>query len=281
MKRQRGLRSTKPGVDPPELKLDAARLNLTRIDDIVFEVEKQRGTLKRQAGKARRYQKLRDELRRWEKVLFARKYRQLAETIESARARLADAREREAAAAARVSEIESDFGRSRIELAEAESRATFTREGAHAAELDINRLQQQIVFDGGQADTLSARARAVDQEIEVLHARREPARLELEERSLAAAVEERDRAAAALAAESEAYEIGHRDIEGLEADVEAARGEVFSAINSATALRHSLDSAASPRDRVLETLSKLHVEADDVRIDVERVNTDRPPRPTG
>jgi chromosome segregation protein len=56
-----------------ELKLEAAQLNLTRVDDIVFEVEKQRGTLKRQAAKARRYQKLRDELRRWEKVLFARK----------------------------------------------------------------------------------------------------------------------------------------------------------------------------------------------------------------
>ena len=45
-----------------ELKLEAAQQNLTRIDDIVFEVEKQRGTLKRQAAKARRYQKLRDEL---------------------------------------------------------------------------------------------------------------------------------------------------------------------------------------------------------------------------
>ena len=58
-----------------ELKLEAAQLNLTRIDDIVFEVEKQRGTLKRQAGRARRYQKLRDRLRSWEKALFARKYR--------------------------------------------------------------------------------------------------------------------------------------------------------------------------------------------------------------
>src|SRR3712207_8057497 len=51
-----------------ELKLEAAQQNLTRIDDIVFEVEKQRGTLKRQAAKARRYKKLRDELRRWEKI---------------------------------------------------------------------------------------------------------------------------------------------------------------------------------------------------------------------
>jgi chromosome segregation protein len=58
-----------------ELKLEAAQQNLTRVDDIVFEVEKQRGSLKRQAAKARRHQRLYDELRRWEKVLFARKYR--------------------------------------------------------------------------------------------------------------------------------------------------------------------------------------------------------------
>ena len=107
-----------------ELKLDAARQNLLRVDDIVFEVEKQRGTLKRQAAKARRYRKLRDELRRWEKVLFARKYRQLAETIESARGRLADARERESVASARVAQVESELGRLRIEMAEAEARAT-------------------------------------------------------------------------------------------------------------------------------------------------------------
>src|SRR5947207_10031063 len=72
-----------------ERKLEAARQNLTRIDDIAVETEKQRGALKRQATKARRYQKLRDELRRWDKVLIARKYKQLAATIESARARLA------------------------------------------------------------------------------------------------------------------------------------------------------------------------------------------------
>src|SRR5207247_3159115 len=102
-----------------ELKLEAAKQNLTRVDDIVFEVEKQRGTLKRQAAKARRYQRLRDELRNWEKVLFARKYRQLAETIESARSRLGEARERESVAAARVAEVDADLGRLRIELVEA------------------------------------------------------------------------------------------------------------------------------------------------------------------
>src|SRR5256885_11457498 len=159
-----------------EVKVEAAQLNLTRVDDIVFEVEKQRGTLKRQAAKARRYQKLRDELRRWEKVLFARKYRQLAETIESARSRLGDARERESVAAGRVAEIESDLGRVRIELAEAESKATDSREAAHTSELAINRQQQQISFDREQVQSLQARTTTVSAELAMLDARREPAR---------------------------------------------------------------------------------------------------------
>jgi chromosome segregation protein len=260
-----------------ELKLEAAQLNLTRIDDIVFEVEKQRGTLKRQAGKARRYQRLRDELRRWEKVLFARKYRQLAETIESTRVRLADARARESAAAARVAEVETDLSRTRIELVEAESRATASREGAHACELSINRQQQQITFDGEQIRTLESRLATVAAELAALDARREPAQAALRARrvAMADANNERDRAAAALASGADAYEAAHRQIEGLEADVEASRSEVFSALNSATALRHALEHAGLARDRVSETLSKLDVEINDVRIESDRVAADR------
>src|SRR2546425_3377787 len=170
-----------------ELKLDAARQNLLRVDDIVFEVDKQRGALKRQAAKARRYQRLRDELRRWEKVLFARKYRLLADIIGSARARLGDARERESLAAAHVAEVEADLGCLRIELAEAESRATTTREAAHARELAITRQQQQSAFDREQVQSLTARTDAVEAELEALEGRREPARAPLAGRRQAAA----------------------------------------------------------------------------------------------
>ena len=259
-----------------ELKLEAARQNLTRIDDIVFEVEKQRGTLKRQSAKARRYQRLRDELRRCEKVLLARKYRQLAETIESARTRLTEARVRESAAAAHVAEVESDLSRLRIELVEAESRATTSREAAHACELTINRQQQQIAFDDDQIHAFEERTAAIVAEVTALTARREPALVAIETRRTAAALAnaERDRAAATLTTGAQAYESAHREIEGLEADVEAARSEVFSALNSATALRHALEHAGATRDRVGEALSKLDVEAGDVRIESDRVAAD-------
>lgn len=260
-----------------ELKLEAAQQNLTRVDDIVFEVEKQRGTLKRQAAKARRYRRLRDELRRWEKLLFARRYRGLAEAIGSARARLGDARERETMASARVAEIESDLGRLRIELVEAEARATTVREAAHARELAISRQQQQIAFDREQVSALEARTTAIVEEEAAVAARREPAQMALAAGRYAAAQAEleRQRAADRLAGDAEAYESAHRGIEGLESDVEAARSEVFSAINSATALRHALEHAAAARDRIAEALNKLEVEAEDARIESRRAEADR------
>src|SRR6188474_1933947 len=134
-----------------ELKLEAAQQNLTRLEDIIYEIDKQRGSLKRQAAKARRYTRLRDEMRRWEKVLFSRRYRSLSEAIEAARARLNEARTNEGAAAARLAEVENDLATRRIELAEAEATAASVRETAHARELDINRRQQQIALDGQQA----------------------------------------------------------------------------------------------------------------------------------
>src|SRR5215212_5583066 len=260
-----------------ELKLEAAQQNLTRVDDIVFEVEKQRGTLKRQAAKAKRYRRLREELRRWEKVQFAKRYRLLGEAIESARSRLADARARETAAAAHVADVEATLERLRLELTEADGRTTAARETAHAGELEIGRLQQQIAFDKQQVESLAAAASDIETEVRALDARREPARLELEGRREAAAraTVDRDNAAETLRGEEAAYSDLHRNIEGLEADVEAARSEVFAAVNAATALRHAMEHAAASRTRMAEQIGKLDGESHDLRVEAERAAQDR------
>ena len=260
-----------------ELKLEAAQQNLTRVDDIVFEVEKQRGALKRQAAKARRYRRLRDELRRWEKVQFAQRYRTLGASIESARAELGQAREREAAAAAHLDGIEAVVDGLRQQLAAADAAAADARERAHARELAIGRLQQQMAFDRHQVETLETTAAEIGGEVTVLEARREPARLELEARRDAAgrSAVERDQAAATLSAEEGAYSAVRTRIEGLEGYVEAARSEVFAAVNAATALRHAMEHAASARSRIGEQIAKLEVEARDLRVEAERAAQDR------
>jgi chromosome segregation protein len=260
-----------------ELKLDAAQQNLVRIDDIVFEVEKQRGTLKRQAAKARRYKRLRDEYRRWEKVLFARRYRELAASIEGALAKLGLAREREAAAAARVAEVETELGRLRIEQSEADGRASAIREDAHARELDINRRQQQLDFNRHQAETLAGRGTEIEAEIHDLDARREPARIAIDSRRTAQADAERsrDEAAGVMTSANAAHAAAQQQIEGLDVNVESTRQGVYMSINSVMAVRHVLEHTAAQHERVGETLGKLDIEEDELSRERARVSYER------
>ncbi len=260
-----------------ELKLEAAQQNLTRVDDIIFEVEKQRGALKRQAAKARRYKRLREELRRWEKVQFAEKYTSLGRAIEAARTALGAARERETAAAAHVAELEASLERLRLELMEADGQTTAARETAHASELEIGRLQQQIAFDRQQIEQLAAAASSIDTEVRALEARQEPARVELDARreATARAAVERDEAARTLAAEETTYVAAQRQIEGLESDVEAARSEVFAAVNAATALRHAMEHAIAARARMAEQIASLEIEDRDLDVDARRAAGER------
>jgi chromosome segregation protein len=60
-----------------ELRLEAARLNLSRVNDIFDEVTRQMNTLKRQASKAERYGALREELRTRLRVVLASRMSQL------------------------------------------------------------------------------------------------------------------------------------------------------------------------------------------------------------
>src|SRR3989442_15302477 len=52
-------------------KLDATESDLTRLNDIVFEIERELRSLARQVGKARRYQRLRDQIRDLDLALTA------------------------------------------------------------------------------------------------------------------------------------------------------------------------------------------------------------------
>jgi chromosome segregation protein len=60
-----------------ELRLESAKVNLSRVNDIFEEVTRQMGTLKRQAAKAERYGLLRDELRGRLRIVLASRMQQM------------------------------------------------------------------------------------------------------------------------------------------------------------------------------------------------------------
>ncbi len=260
-----------------ELKLEAAQQNLTRLEDIIYEIDRQRGSMKRQAAKARRYTRLRDEMRRWEKVLFARRYRTLSDAIESARARLREARTNEAAASARLAEVENELGRIRIELATADEAAAQAREAVHAHELEINRRQQQIALDTQQAEMLRTRADELEIERQQLEQRREPERVALDARRRAAAdaAAARDDAAALATAAADDYSRAQQHIEAAEQDVERERADLYAVLNTMTALGAALESASAQRERAVEAGGRLDLETRELAAELETARSQR------
>ena len=246
-----------------ELKLEAAEQNLTRIDDIIFEVEKQRGALKRQAARARRYKRLREELRTWEQVQFARRYDRLDREIAAAAARLEEARAREVAAAARVSAGEMALEVARLAYTAAEAEATATRGQGHAKELEIGRHQQQAAFDRQQIEDLTRQADGYAAELIELEARREPAArvIETQKAAAAAARETVAEAARRLVQREAEYAQALAAVQAVERDADEARTAVMAASTAVSALQQARDHAAATRDRVAADRERLDQEA--------------------
>jgi chromosome segregation protein len=260
-----------------ELKLEAAQQNLTRVDDIIFELEKQRGSLKRQASKARRYRTLREELRQWEKLLFGQKYQALQAAMASAVERLEQARGHEAGLSGRVAEVEAALERLRIELTEADAAANAARQAAHAKELESGRRQQQLEFDLQQVQTIGAALVGMLDEIGRLKERIGPAHDELEARRAGStqADRERDEAAARVKEEDVAVQRAAGEIAALEQAVEKARGELYAGMTQVNTLRNAIERAIEARDRIAQELGRLEVESDDLRVEQEAALTER------
>ena len=159
--------------------------------------------------------------------------------------------------------VEGNRERCRIELTEAESAATGSRDAAHALDLAVERRQQQLTFDRRQIETLAGSLGEVAGEIEALRARRDPARSELETQIEEArrCGAERDEVGAGLQAREDELAQAQRALDGLEGDVEAARSEVFAAVNAATALQHAIEHASASHGKLGESLTKLDAEA--------------------
>src|SRR5207248_1712309 len=75
-----------------EAKLESSKVNLARVNDIVVEVEKQLGSLKRQAAKARRYSEIREQMRGIVRQMLAGKARELDAAAETITKQLQEAR---------------------------------------------------------------------------------------------------------------------------------------------------------------------------------------------
>jgi chromosome segregation protein len=149
-----------------ETKLEAAKINLSRVNDILVEVEKQLASLKRQASKARRYAELREQMRGLLRIVLASKAEHL--DIEAARLErlLRDMDAAEERESRSVHEMESEQERLSARTYDLDGELRQTQNLLSQTALDLDRAENRITFNLEQVAQLESRAARLMIEIE-------------------------------------------------------------------------------------------------------------------
>jgi len=148
-----------------EAKLESSKLNLARVNDIVVEVEKQLGSLKRQAAKARRYAEIRDQMRGIVRQMLAGKARQLDAEAERVGKRLEElsTQETQQARSIQQQESEHDLLNQRIYALDAELRQN--QNHLNLTALEVDRSENRIAFNRQRGEELTGRRAQIEGEI--------------------------------------------------------------------------------------------------------------------
>jgi chromosome segregation protein len=154
-----------------ELKLESAKHNLTRLNDIISEVERQVNSLKRQAQKARRYRRLREEMRSLLKIIFTADYYRLNQAIDRVARELEEASRSQTEMDARLSELESENRAASAQSRTAEDHLTELRERAAAVELEADRARNRRIFEEQQIKELASRIEELNRDQQTLEER--------------------------------------------------------------------------------------------------------------
>jgi chromosome segregation protein len=148
-----------------EAKLESSNLNLARVNDIVVEVEKQLGSLKRQASKARRFSEIRDQMRAIVRQMLAGKARELDQEAERLATQLAEMTAAETQQATSIKQQEDDHDRLNQRIYELDAEIRQNQNVLNLTALEVDRGENRISFNRQRSEELAARHGVVSSEL--------------------------------------------------------------------------------------------------------------------
>jgi chromosome segregation protein len=154
-----------------EARLESARGNLSRISDIISEIERQVNSLRRQSAKARRYRIMREELRELLRHVYVAEDRSLASLLEETQALLDKATEEERRLAAELAEREESSRTATHNARAREDELSQVRAAVADAALQRDRRLRERVYQQAQIENFGNRRTEIEKEVAALSAR--------------------------------------------------------------------------------------------------------------
>lgn len=154
-----------------ETRLISAKSNLSRISDIVSEIEKQANSLRRQAAKTSRYKVLREEFRALLRNTFAAEGKHLSNLVESLERQLDDAVKEERLILRKVSEKDEEFRTATATARSAEEELSVIRAKHSENALERDRNLREKIYQTEQIEGLRERSSVLKGEIEATEQR--------------------------------------------------------------------------------------------------------------
>ena len=149
-----------------EARLEEAKLNLARINDIFDEVTRQMNSLKRQASKAERYARLRDEMRARLRVVMASKFAQIDAETAALEKQLGELNEEMQHKGESVKAMEAEHAERTQRGYGIEREANENRETLSHLIMEIDRAGARRHTNGERCAELSARSAGAQAELE-------------------------------------------------------------------------------------------------------------------
>ena len=225
-----------------ELKLEGARQNLNRVNDIFQEITRQVGSLKRQASKARRYEELSGELNDRLAMLIAGRHRTMDARLREATHQKEAAEESWRGCAEDLQASESELGKLREDRLQADQALHTRREELTQSALEIERLRARIEQQAASAEDNRTRGQQAEQELARLTERLEELQVELSsgEAAVAEASKHAELVRGRLNEKTAEVEAARKAVQESEETREQSRGEVIRLLGEASQGRNRL-----------------------------------------
>ncbi|HKU41527.1 MAG TPA: chromosome segregation protein SMC [Polyangiales bacterium] len=258
-----GITKFKAKKQAAERKMEQTQQNLLRVNDIIEEIQKTLASLKRQAQKAERYKRYREEIRDLELWLGAHRFLELHVThnvlVKQMDHAVATAEGARAALRVREAELEAE----RVTLQSLESVVDKAQTKAYAADNAVRLLESQLAHHTQQLEQMREREASGQRELERLATQRQE--LAVESETLSQQLE--------ALADSEAAEAER--LEEETAELERQRASSEEAERALRAVRDQVSEADRRIARADAMLAGFDQRRNDTRARLGRIEAER------